>query len=102
VVEEDVGRLGEVMEYPVERRADRLLLEMGRQAEGKYEAIVEPIAAAQRLNMDPDSPVTRKALSRLLESGYLEQTHNPALGTTLGAYRLTEEGVAKAEELRGA
>ena len=44
------------MEYPVERRADQLLLEMGRQAEGKYEAIVEPIAAAQRLNMDPDSP----------------------------------------------
>lgn len=66
------------MEYPVERRADRLLREMGRQAEGKYEAIVEPITAAQRLNMDPDSPVTQKALSRLLESGYLEQTQHAA------------------------
>ncbi len=74
----------------------------GRQAEGKYEAIVEPTAAAQRLNMDPDSPVTQEALSRLLESGCLERTEHPALGTNLGAYRLTEEGLAKAEELRGA
>ncbi len=90
------------MEYPVERRADRLLVEMGRQAEGKYEALVEPTAAAQRLNMDPDSPVTQEALSRLLESGCLERTEHPALGTNLGAYRLTEEGLAKAEELRGA
>lgn len=89
------------MEYPVERRADRLLVEMGRQAEGKHEAIVEPTAAAEKLNMDPDSPVTQEALSRLLESGCLEQTQHAALGTTLGAYRLTEEGVAKAEELRG-
>ncbi len=90
------------MEYPVERRADRLLREMGRQAEGKAEPIVEPMTAAERLNMDPESEVTREALSRLLESGYLERTHHPGLGTTLGAYRLTEDGVAKAEELRGA
>ena len=40
-------------------------------------------------------------VNRLLESGYLERTNNPALGTTMGAYRLTEEGVAKAKELRG-
>ncbi len=66
------------MEYPVERRADRLLVEMGRQAEGKHEAIVEPTATAERMNMDPDSPVTQEALSRLLESGYLEQTQHAA------------------------
>ena len=90
------------MEYPVALRADRLLREMGRQAVGKAEPIVEPTTAAERLNMDPESPVTQEALSRLQESGYLEQTQHPALGTTMGAYRLTEEGLAKAEELRGA
>jgi hypothetical protein len=90
------------MEYPVKLRADRLLREMGRQAEGKAEPIVEPTTAAERLNMDPDSPLTQEALSRLLESKYLEQTQHPALGTTMGAYQLTEEGLAKAEELRGA
>ena len=90
------------MRYPVEHRADRLLREMGRQAEGKAEAIVEPTTAAERLNMDPESPVTQKAVSRLVESGYLERTQHPALGTTMGAYRLTEEGLAKAEPLLGA
>ena len=88
------------MEYPVELRADRLLREMGRQAEGKAEPIVEPTTAAERLNMDPESPVTQEALSRLVESKYLERTQHLALGTTMGAYRLTEEGLAKAEELR--
>ena len=83
------------MEYPVERRAERLLREMGRQAEGKAEPIVE------RLNMDPESPVTHEALRRLLDLGYLERTQNPALGTTMGTYRLTEEGLAIAGELRG-
>ena len=90
------------MEYPVKFRVDRLLREMGRQAEGKAEPIVEPTTAAERLNMDPESPVTQEAVSRLVESGYLERTQHPALGTTMGAYRLTEEGLAKAQELRGA
>ena len=88
------------MQYPVEHRAARLLREMGRQAEGKFEPIVEPMAAAQKLNIDPESPLYEEALKRLLEWGYLEHTHNPALGTTMGAYRLTEEGMAKAKELR--
>ena len=52
--------------------------------------------------MDPESPVTQEALSRLVESKYLIQTQHPALGTTMGAYRLTDEGLATAEELRGA
>jgi hypothetical protein len=89
------------MEHPVKRRAERLLRELGRQAEGKADPIVEPELAAERLNMEPDSPVTEEALSRLEGSGYLERTQNPALGTTIGAYPLTEEGLAKAEELRG-
>jgi DNA-binding MarR family transcriptional regulator len=89
------------MEHPVKRRAERLLRELGRQAEGKVDPIAEPELAAERLNMEPDSPVTEEALSRLEGSGYLERTQNPALGTTIGAYRLTEEGLAKAEELRG-
>jgi hypothetical protein len=76
------------MEYPVEHRANRLLREMGRQAEGKFEPIVESTAAAQKLNIDSESPVYEEAVNRLLESGYLEQTHNPALGTTMGAYGL--------------
>jgi hypothetical protein len=88
------------MEYPVEHRANRLLREMGRLAEDKVEPIVDPMAAAQKLNIDPSSPVYEEAVRRLLELGYLEQTHNPALGTTMGAYRLTEEGFAKARELR--
>ena len=73
---------------------------MGRQAEGKHEPIVEPTEAAERLNIDTTSPVFEEALNRLLERGYLEQTHHPALGTTIGAYRLTEEGLAEAKELR--
>ncbi len=83
------------------RRAERLLREMGRQTAGKADAAVEPEATAKRLNMDPDSPVTEQALRRRLELGHLERTRNPALGTTMGAYRLTEEGLARAEELRG-
>ena len=39
-------------------------------------------------NLDPSSPAYEEAVRRLLELGYLEQTHNPALGTTMGAYRL--------------
>jgi hypothetical protein len=88
------------IEYPVEHRAHRLLRETGCQAEGKFEPIVELTAAAQKLNIDPESPVYEEAVNRLLESGYLEQTHNPALGTTTGAYRLTEEGMARAKVLR--
>jgi hypothetical protein len=88
------------MEYPVEHRAKRLLREMARQAEGKSEPIVDPTSAAQKLNIDPTSPVHEEAVGRLLGSGYLERTQNPALGTTMGAYRLTEEGLARAGELR--
>ena len=88
------------MEFPVEHRADRLLREMGRQAEGKHEPIVDPAEAAERLNIDTSSPVYEEALDRLLERGYLERTHHPALCTSLGPYRLTEEGLAEAEELR--
>jgi hypothetical protein len=45
--------------------------------------------------------VYEEAVNRLPESGYLEKkTHHPALGTTMGAYLLTEEGLAKAKELR--
>jgi len=88
------------MEYPVEHRAEPLFREMGRQAEGKHEPIVDPREAAERLNIHTSSPVYEEAVKRLLESGYLEQTHHPALGTTMGAYRLTEEGLAKAKELR--
>jgi hypothetical protein len=88
------------MDHSVEHRADRLLREMGRQAEGKFEPIVDPRAAAERLNIDTSSPVYEEAVDRLLERSYLEETHHPALGTTMGAYRLTEEGLAKAEELR--
>ncbi len=40
-----------------------------------------------------------EAVNRLLEAGYLERTQNPALGTTMGTYRLTGEGLAKAREL---
>ena len=89
------------MEYPVEHRAERLLREMGRQAEGKVEPIVEPMAAAQKLNIDTSSPVYEEAVNRLLERGYVEQTHLPVLGgSTMGTYRLTEKGLAKAKELR--
>jgi Mn-dependent DtxR family transcriptional regulator len=87
------------MYYPAGRRAERLLREMGRQAESKADPIVEPEAAAERLKMSPDSPLTEEALGRLMESGYLERTQHPALGTAIGAYQLTEEGEARAKEL---
>jgi hypothetical protein len=99
VVAEDVGRIE--VEYPVERRADRLLREMGRQAEGKSDPRVVPRAAAEKLNIDLESPVYEEAVDRLLESGYLERTQNPSLGTMMGTYRLTQEGLARAGELRG-
>ena len=88
------------MEYPVGHRADRLLREMGRQAEGKVEPIVDPMEAAERLNIDTSSPVYEAAVNRLLERGYVEKTHHTALGTTMGAYLLTEEGLAKGKEIR--
>ena len=49
--------------------------EMGRQAEGKFEPIVDPTAAAERLKIDASSPVYEQAVNRLLERGYFEQTH---------------------------
>ena len=49
--------------------------EMGRQAEGKFEPIVDPTAAAERLKIDASSPVYEQAVDRLLERGYFEQTH---------------------------
>ena len=88
------------MEYPVEYRANRLLHQMGCQAEGKFEPIVEP-TAAQNPNIDSESPVYEEAVNRQLESAHLGQTHNPSyLGATMGAYRLMEEAMAKAKELR--
>jgi hypothetical protein len=62
------------MDHPVRRRAERLLREMGRQAEGKADHIVEPEAAAERLNMAFDSPLTEEALGRLMESGWSRAT----------------------------
>jgi hypothetical protein len=50
------------MQYPAEHRATRLLREMGRQAEGKFEPIVEP-AAAQKLHIDPESPLYERRRS---------------------------------------
>ena len=58
------------MEYPVEHRADRLLREISRQVEGKFEPTVDPTEAAQRLNIDTSSPVYEEALNRLVERGY--------------------------------
>ncbi len=63
------------MQYPVEHRAERLLREMGRQVEGKFEPIVDPTSAAERLKIDASSPVYEEAVNRLLERGYFEQTH---------------------------
>ena len=89
------------MERPVRHRADRLLREMGRQAEGKADPIVDPEEAARRLNIVPDSPLTEEALSLLAEEGYIKRTQHLALGTGIGAYRLSEEGLARAVELCG-
>jgi hypothetical protein len=98
-VAENVRRIE--VEYPVKHRAERLLREMGRQAEGKSDPIVVPRAAAEKLNIDLESPVYEESVNHLLDSGYLERTQNPALGTTMGTYRLTQEGLARAEKLGG-
>ncbi len=37
---------------------------------------MEPMAAAQKLNIDTFSPVHEEAVDRLLERGYLEKTHH--------------------------
>ena len=44
---QSVRGLGARMEHPVKRRAERLLRELGRQAEGKVDPIVEPELAAE-------------------------------------------------------
>jgi hypothetical protein len=87
------------MGHPVEHGANRLLHQMGCQAGGKFEPVVGP-TAAQNLNIDSESPVYEEAVNRQPESAHSGQTHNPALGTTVGAYRLMEEDMAKARELR--
>ena len=49
-----------------------------------------------KLNIDPELPIYEEGVNRLLKSGYLERTQNPALGTTIGTYRLTQEtGMAR-------
>ena len=41
-------------------------------------------------------PIYEEAVNRLLKSGCLERTQNPALGTTIGTYRLAQEtGMAR-------
>jgi hypothetical protein len=66
----------------------------------KSDPIVVP-RAAEKLKMDLESLVYEEAVNHLLESDYLERIQNPSLGTTIGTYRLTQEGLARAEELRG-
>jgi DNA-binding MarR family transcriptional regulator len=97
-VEEGVRR---IVMGGIDNTARRLLREMGYQAEGNpSEATnVVPREAAESLDLDPGSPEYTAALNHLLELGFIEpktQESDP----TERLYRLTEQGLRRAREIR--
>jgi len=79
--------------------ARRLLREMGYQAEGNPTPDVAPREAAESLDLDPRAPEYTAALNHLLALGFIEpktQESDP----TERLYRLTEQGLRRAREIR--
>jgi hypothetical protein len=79
--------------------ARRLLREMGYQAEGNSTPDVVPREAAENLDLDPTAPEYTAALNHLLALGDIElKTQEPV--STEGPYRLTQQGLLRAREIR--
>jgi hypothetical protein len=86
--------------------ARRLLREMGRLAEDKPSdseatAVVVPREAAENLDLDPEAPEYDAALNHLLALGDIERiSDSGAPQATEGLYRLTNDGLRRAREIR--
>jgi hypothetical protein len=88
----------------IDDTARRLLREMGEKAEGKPSeatVVVVPREAAEKLDLDPEAPEYEAALNHLLALGDIERISDPgAPQATEGFYRLTNQGVRRAREIR--
>jgi hypothetical protein len=83
----------------VDETARRLLREIGYQAEGSPTHDVLPREAAENLDLDPATPEYEAALNHLVALGDIEPNPDPALAEQ-GLYRLTRQGLKRAEEIR--
>jgi len=90
----------------IDDTARRLLREMGKKAEGKPSeatAVVVPKEAAEKLDLDTLAPSYEAALNHLLALGDIERTiadPGAQAQATEGFYRLTNQGVRRAREIR--
>jgi hypothetical protein len=74
-----------------------MLRHMRRQILGKPAPYVEVRAAAISVGLDPGGSECRALVDELLRAGYLQRYPSPSL-TAHGLYRLTDSGVAAADE----
>jgi hypothetical protein len=73
---------------------------MRKQIVGKPAPYVEVRAAAISVGLDPDGKECRVLVDELLRSGHLQRYPAPSLAAH-GLYRLTDRGIAAAEEADG-
>ena len=87
----------------IDDTARRLLREMGEKAEGKPSEATDvvPREAAEKLDLDPEAPEYEAALNHLLALGDIERiSDSGAPQVAEGLYRLTNQGVRRAREIR--
>jgi hypothetical protein len=82
----------------IDDTARRLLREMGSQAEGKPTPDVVPREAAANLNLEASE--YEVALNHLLALGDIERISDAGDQATGGLYRLTKQGLRRADEIR--
>src|SRR5919205_1311036 len=89
VVEEDVRRVSE--------KAMRMLKHMRRQIFGQPAPYVVVRGAAIGIGVDPGGSECDGLVDDLLQAGYIRRYPSPTL-TAHGLYRLTDRGIAAADE----
>jgi hypothetical protein len=88
-VEEGVRKMSE--------KARRMLKHMQKQIFGHPAPYVGVRGAAVSIGVDPGGSECEDLVDELLEAGYLQSYPSPSL-TAHGLYRLTNQGIAAAEE----
>ena len=76
-----------------------MLRHMRKQISGQPAPYVEVRAAAISVGLDPGGIECRVLVDELLQADYLQRYSSPSL-TAHGLYRLTDRGVAAADEAR--
>jgi hypothetical protein len=88
-VEEDVQKMSE--------KALRMLKHMRRQIFGHPAPYVEVRGAALSIGVDPGASECHGLVDELLQAGYIQSYPSPSL-TAHGLYRMTDRGIAAAQE----